>query len=133
MPKLGKENRSKADASFGARMESAAAAKKEQLEKWRANAIDMNDPKVQQATESRLKAVAARAERDRMRKAERDEAKARQLADRKIAQETAAAETARALAATEAAAAEAITARQLLAEQQKAQRDARYAARKARK
>jgi hypothetical protein len=114
-------------------MESAAAAKKAQLEKWRANAIDVNDPTVREATEARLAAAAARSERDRLRKAERDGAKAQLLADRKAAQEAAAAEAARALAATEAAAAEAVVSRQMLAEQQKAQRDARYAARKARK
>ena len=138
MQKVNTRTKSKTVADFGERMSTAAAAKQALLEKWRANKVDVNDPAYLEQQAARQAAAAARAERDAQRKAEKDAAKAKALADQLAALEAAkvpcgpindfAEEEARIAAEAEAAAA-------LVAmeEQRKAARDARYAARKARK
>jgi hypothetical protein len=120
-------------AGFGERLQTAAAAKNAQLEKWRLKAVDANDPAFLEQQAAVLATAAARAERDKQRKAAKDAAKEREMAERKAARDAVEAQSLAAAAAREAAEAEAAAAAVVLAEQRKAARDARYAARKARK
>ena len=133
MQKVDKRGNSKAVAGFGERMSAAAAAKKAQLEKWRANKVDVTDPVFLEQQAVRQAAATARAERDLQRRIEKEEAKARTLAERKAAQELVEAQAIAERIAGEAAKAEAAAALIARNEERKAARDARYAARKARK
>lgn len=132
MQKVDKRSKTKAVAGFGERMNAAAAAKKALLEKFQANKVDVNDPAFLEQQAARQAAAAARAEREAQRKAEKDAAKAQLIADRKAAQEAAEAQAIADQAAREAAEIADAEAKIALAAQQKAARDARYAARKAR-
>lgn len=133
MQKVDRGGRSKAVAGFGERMNTAAAAKKAQLENWRANKIDVTDPVYLEQQAIRQAAAAARAEREALRKAEKEAAKLQAIADRKAAQLAAEAQAVADREAELAAKAEAEAA--LIAQEAaaKAARDARYAARKARR
>ncbi|CAA7621327.1 DUF6481 family protein [Magnetospirillum sp. SS-4] len=133
MQKVDKPGKGKGVAGFDERKNAAAAAKKAMLEKWQANKIDVTDPAYLEQQAIRQAAAAARAERDALRKAEKEAAKAQAIADRKAAQDAAAAQVVADRLAAEAAEAEAEAAQIALQAQQKAARDARYAARKARK
>lgn len=133
MRKVDRQSKSKVIADFGERMNVAAAAKKALLEKWQANKVDVNDPAYQEQLAIRQAAAAAKAEREAKRKAEKDAAKAQAIADRKAALEAAEAQAIAEQAAKEAAETEAAAALIALEAQRKAARDARYAARKARK
>ncbi|MCC7281890.1 MAG: hypothetical protein IT556_05870 [Acetobacteraceae bacterium] len=108
--------------NFDDRRKAAMDAKKALLERFRSTIPDPNDP-----------AVVARREADVLREQkERERAEARKIA-RKAEEERLAREKAERIAAAEAAKrAETLRKLQLLADQKKA-RDARYAARKARK
>lgn len=108
--------------SFDDRRKAAMEARKAQLERFRAATPDPNDP-----------AVIARREADIAREQkERERAEARKAA-KKAEEERLAREKAERIAAAEAAKrAETLRKLQLLADQKKA-RDARYAARKARR
>lgn len=127
------DKQAKPIAGFGQRMESAAAAKKALLEKFRANAIDVNDPAFQAQLAARQQAAALRSAREAQRKAEKDAAKQQALAERRAAQLKAEQDAETEAINLAAAALQQKAAEAALAEQQKAQRDARYAARKARK
>lgn len=129
MQKVDTRTKSKTVADFGERMNTAAAAKQALLEKWRANKADINDPAYQQQLAARQATAAARAER----KAEKDAAKAQAIADHKAAKEAAKAQAIADREAEDAAKAAAAAALVATDEQRKAARDARYAARKARK
>ena len=118
--------------SLADRLEAAAKARQAQLEKVRAK-LPANDPHFAEKQAARVAAAQAREARAAERKAEKlaaEEERKRILADEEAARIAAqkAAEFAREAAAAEALkkAAESIAAR-------KAERDARYAARKARK
>lgn len=132
MEDVGKRNTSKCFVDFGARLNASGAAKKALLEKWQTNKVDVHDPAFLKKQAARQAAAAVRAQRDAHRKAERDSAKARAIADRKAAQEAAEAQAINDQIEREAS--EADAAARLIAheEQRKAARDARYAARKAR-
>jgi hypothetical protein len=103
------------------------------LEKWQASKVDTNDPAFLEQQAVRQAAVAVRNERDARRKAERDAAKAQVIADRKAVHEAALLQSIADQAAREAAEVEAAALLIAQGDQQKAARDARYAARKARK
>jgi hypothetical protein len=135
MPKVDTRGKSKAVAGFGERMTAATTAKKALLEKWQwqANKVDVNDPAFLEQQAARQAASALRAERDSQRKAERDAVKAQAIADRKAALEAAQLQTLAEQAAREADKVEAAALLIAQTEQRKAARDARYAARKARK
>ncbi|SEH46717.1 DUF6481 family protein [Magnetospirillum fulvum] len=132
MQNIDKQAKSKAKAGFGERLNTAAAAKKAMVEKWRANKVDTTDPAYLEKQAALQVAAAARAERDAQRKAEKEAAKLQAIADRKAEKDAAAAQIIADQAAVEAARIEAIAAEAALEEQRKAARDARYAARKAR-
>ncbi|MEI6984954.1 MAG: DUF6481 family protein [Rhodospirillaceae bacterium] len=125
--------KSKVIAGLDERMKSAADAKKAQLEKWRLNMVDVNDPVYLERQAIRLTAAAAQAEREIQRKEAREAAKAQAIADRKKAQELLEAQQIADQAARETAEAEAAAELIALRDKRKAARDARYAARKARK
>ena len=125
--------KSKAIAGFAERMNTAADAKKALLEKWWRNAVDVNDPAFLEQQAIRQAAATGRAERDVRRKAEKDAAKAQAIADSKAARESIEAQAIADQIAREAAESEASAALLVLRDQRKSARDARYAARKARK
>lgn len=127
-----KQNRGKGSIDFHERMNSAAAAKKAQLEAWHAKKVDTNDPAFIEQQAARQATAAARAERDAQRRAEKESAKAQAIADRQSARDAAEAQETADRSAREAAAVEAEAARAGLEADRKAARDARYAARKAR-
>lgn len=106
---------------FGDRQGAAMAAKKDQLRKFRENSI-VNDATFAEQQASRLAVRVAREQRATERQAEREAAAAKVAAD-KIAAESKVAQEIAARAAND---------QEILIEQ-KAARDARYAARKARK
>jgi hypothetical protein len=133
MQRVDTRGKSKAVAGFGERMTSATAAKKTQLEKWQASKVDVTDAAFVAQQAVRQAAVAMRAERDAQRRAEKDAAKEEAIAVRKAAQVAAAAQTIAEQAAHEVAKNEAAAALIAQGELRKAARDARYAARKARK
>jgi hypothetical protein len=133
MQKVDKGGRPKAVAGFNERRDTAAAAKKALLETWRANKIDVTDPAYLEQQALRQAAAAARAEREALRKAEKEAAKAQIIADRKTAQLAAEAKIIADQQAEQAAKVEAEAARIAREAEAKAARDARYAARKARK
>jgi hydroxylamine reductase (hybrid-cluster protein) len=133
MQKSDSRGKAKAVAGFGERMNTAVAAKKALLEKWRDNKVDVTDPAFLERQAARLAAEALRVERDSQRKAEKDAAKAQAIADRQAAQIAADRQAVADLAAREAAKLEAAAALIVRDEERKAARDARYAARKARK
>ena len=133
MLKADKQNRSKSVAGFGERMNAAAAASKARLEKCRSVAVDVTAPDFLERQEIRQAAASARLERDRRRKAEKDEAKATLFKERKAAQEAAARQAIADQESDEAAKIAAAAALVALADGRKALRDARYAARKAAK
>ena len=133
MQKVDRKSGSKAVAGFGERMNTAAAARKALVENWRANKIDVTDPAYLEQQAVRQAAAAARAERDALRKAEKEAAKAQAVADRKAAQAAAEAQVVADREAQLAARVEAEAARVAREAEAKAARDARYAARKARK
>ncbi len=124
------DNRTKPKAmnGFGVRLETAATAKKAQLEKWRLNQVDTNDPAFLEREAARKLAAAVRSERDAQRKAEKIAANERAVADRQAAKEAAEAK----LIAEQMAASQDAAALDIQHAQRKAARDARYAARKAR-
>lgn len=122
----------KKNVGFGDRLNNAAAAKKAQLERCRAKP-GIDDPAFVERQAARQAVIAAREIREAERKAER-QARAEQEAAEKAAKAESQAREAAEQAereANEAAQAEADSI--ALAAQQKAARDARYAARKARK
>jgi len=113
------------------RLSAAAKAKKALLERAKA-ASPVNDPGFAERQKARLEAAAAREAREAERRAERKQEEERQEAERQVA-EAARLEAEKAEAerrATEAVQAELNKAALLV--EQKAARDARYAARKAR-
>lgn len=120
--------------SFSERKEAADKAKQAMLEKFRAKAQSTPDPAVvaQRAEQARQR-EAKRAAAEERRKARIAEEKALRLLEAEMREAEAAAEAARQAAAAEAARLAAIEAAEILAYQQKAARDLRYAARKARK
>ncbi len=137
MKKADNRTESKAVAGFGDRLKTAATARKAQLEKWRLNLVDVNDPAFQER-QAALRAAAdaeaaAQAKRDEQRLAEKIAAREKAIADRKAAQQAIEDQSIAEQAAREAAKAEEAAALIALSEQRKAARDARYAARKARK
>ena len=131
MQKFDRQSGSKA--GFDERKNASIAAKKQLLEKMLANKVDVNDPAFQERQAARQAAAAARAERDAQRKADKDAVKAQAAADLKAEQLRVELQAAADLAERQAKEAEA--ARLLIEqrEQGKAARDARYAARKARR
>ncbi len=133
MPKVDTRSKSKAVAGLGERMNAAATARKALVEKWQANKVDVTDPAFLEQQAVRQAAAALRTERDARRKAEKDAAKAQAIADRQAAQEAALLQTIADEAARETAKADAAALLIVQTEQRKAARDARYAARKARK
>ena len=133
MQKVDKRAKSKNVVGFGERMDVAAAAKKALLERLQAKKVDVNDPAYIAQQAAKQAAAAAREERDALRRAEKEAAKAQLVADRKAAQEALEAQVVADKLAAEAAEAEAAEALILKEQQAKAARDARYAARKARK
>lgn len=132
MQNTDKQRRTKDLAGFGERMNTAAAARKQMLEKWQAAKADVNDPAFQERQAARLAAAAARDERDAQRKAAKDALKAQAIADRKADLLRAEAQAAADLADRQARETEAANALIALRDQRKSARDARYAARKAR-
>lgn len=106
---------------FGDRQGAAMAAKKDQLRKFRENSV-VDDATFAEQQAARLAVRVAREQRAAERQADREAAAANAVAE-KLAAETQAAQEVAARAAND---------HSLLAEQ-KAARDARYAARKARK
>ena len=133
MKKGDKGGKSQAVAGFGDRISAAAAAKKALVDSFRANKIDVNDPAYLEQQAIRAAAAAAKAEREASRKAEKDAAKAQALANRKAEKEAA---EAKLLADAEAERQSKVDAEADRIRQEaeaKAARDARYAARKARK
>lgn len=133
MQKVDRPGKGKVAAGFGDRLSVAAAAKKAQLEKFKANKVDVNDPAFLEQQAARQAAAAAREERQAQRKAEKEAAKEQVIAERKAAQKAAEDKLVADRLAAETAEADAEEAKIALAAQQKAARDARYAARKARK
>lgn len=133
MQKVDTRGKSKTVAGFGERINSATAAKKAMLEKWQANKVDVNDQAFLERQAIRQAADAARIARDAQRRAEKDSLKAQAIADQKAAQKAVEMQAIADQIARDAAKDEAATALIVLDEQRKAARDARYAARKARK
>jgi hypothetical protein len=129
MHKDGTLAKPKAGASFGERLETAATAKKALLEKWRLNLVDVNDPAFLEREAARQHAAAARSARDAKRKAEKNAANEQAVVDRQAAKEAAKAQ----LIAEQTTASQTAAALVIQRDQRKAMRDARYAARKARK
>lgn len=120
------------DKGFGDRLSTAAAAKKSQLERFREKPA-MDEAAFAEQQAARLAVRVARDERAAERKAARDAAEAKEAAE-KLAQETLRAqEAAEKLAGETRDASEKIASDKALLAEQKAARDARYAARKARK
>lgn len=133
MPKVDTRGKSKAVAGFGERMSTAAAARKALLARWQATKVDVNDKAFLEQQAVRQAAAVLRAERNAQRKAEREAAKARVIVERRAAQDAALSQTLAEQAAHEAAMVDAAALLVVQNEQRKAARDARYAARKARK
>ncbi|MEI6559605.1 MAG: DUF6481 family protein [Rhodospirillaceae bacterium] len=133
MQKTDNLSKSKSKTDFGDRMKTAADARKALLEKWRLMVEAASDPAVLEQQAIQQAAAVARAERDALRAAKKEAAKAQAIADRKAAQEAVKDQLIAEEAAREAAAAESAAARLALSIQGKAARDARYAARKARR
>jgi len=129
MHKDGTLAKPKAVANFGERLETAATAKKAQLEKWRLNLVDVNDPAFLEREAARHHAAAARSDRDAQRKAEKNAANEQAMVDRHAAKEVAKAP----LIAEQTTGPQTAAALLFHRDQRKATRDARYAARKARK
>ena len=125
----GNQTKPKAMNGFGERLESAATAKKAQLEKWRLNQVDTNDPAFLEREAARQLAAAARSEREARRKAEKTAANERAVTDRQAEREA----TKARLIAEQNMASQDAAALVIQRGQRKATRDARYAARKARK
>ncbi len=118
---------------FGERMNTAAAAKKARLKEWSAAKADPNDPAVIERQAARQAIAAKREEREAARKAAKIAREAQAAIDQKAAKEASEAQAsadAAAQAENERLAAEHAVA---LEAERKAARDARYAARKARK
>lgn len=109
------------------RRSAAADAKRAMLEQFRARA-SQDDPEIQRKIEERKAIAAARAERDAIKAA----AKAAEQARLKLEAEQKAREAAQREAEEAALARQAIRDRSAMLADQKAKRDARYAARKAR-
>ena len=133
MQKVDGRGKGKVVAGFGERMDTAVAAKKALLAKWRDNKVDVTDQAFLERQAARQAAAALRNEREMQRKAEKDAAKAQLIADRKAALEAAELLAIAEQAARQAAEIEAAAAQVALDAQRKAARDARYAARKAQK
>ncbi len=122
-------NNSKNSAEFGERLRIAAAAKKAQMERWRLNQVDPTDPVFLARQMLRQTAVAAKEAREAQRKAEKVISEEHRKAALKVIEIQSAADQ----AARETAEAESAVALAALADQRKAARDARYAARKAKR
>jgi cell division protein FtsN len=114
---------------FGERLSAAATAKQAVLERFRAK-MGANDPELIKKQEERLAIAQARDARLSARKAERE---AREAAERAALEAREAAERAEREEREAREHAEAVAWKAALEEEKKAQRDARYAARKARK